>query len=179
MRCARSSVAPPRSFWPCRPSSPLRRPEAITGGQADGVAHPNVGLVLSAARICDVNARFRCIGYACHPTVVLTAGHCTDGTVGKTLVTSARPSPSSRRRLFPGRRRHGDGGSRRPFTPPCPRGTRRHRPHASRVQRLHRRPAPERRGCRDVGHPGSVVRTSPLLRGLPPVTTCRRSPSQR
>lgn len=60
---------------------------AITGGQADGQAHPNVGLVLFYSADGDVNARFRCTGTLVSPTVVLTAGHCTEGTVGKTLVT--------------------------------------------------------------------------------------------
>ena len=60
---------------------------AITGGQPDGQAHPNVGLVLFYSHDGDVNARFRCTGTLVSPTVVLTAGHCTDGTVGKTLVT--------------------------------------------------------------------------------------------
>ena len=62
---------------------------AITGGQPDGAAHPNVGLVLFYSPDGDVNARFRCTGTLVTPTVVLTAGHCTEGTVGKTLVTFA------------------------------------------------------------------------------------------
>lgn len=60
---------------------------AITGGQPDGDAHPNVGLVLFYSDDGDVNARFRCTGTLVTPTVILTAGHCTQGTVGKTLVT--------------------------------------------------------------------------------------------
>lgn len=56
---------------------------AITGGQRDGERHPNVGLIL----FYDPDGRFRCSATLISPTVLVTAAHCTDGTVGKTLVT--------------------------------------------------------------------------------------------
>jgi hypothetical protein len=50
---------------------------AITNGQPDGNAHPYVGLA-----VFDVNGSpsHRCSASLLTPTVVLTAGHCTDGT---------------------------------------------------------------------------------------------------
>ncbi|HEX5540943.1 MAG TPA: S1 family peptidase [Micromonospora sp.] len=56
---------------------------AITGGEPDGDRHPNVGLIL----FYDDTGRYRCSATLISPTVVLTAAHCTLGTVGKTLVT--------------------------------------------------------------------------------------------
>jgi secreted trypsin-like serine protease len=56
---------------------------AVTGGTPDGEAHPNVGLIL----YYSADGRFRCSATLVTPTVLLTAAHCTDGTVGKTLVT--------------------------------------------------------------------------------------------
>jgi len=47
---------------------------AIVGGQRDTV-HTNVGLV----RFTTADGRFRCSGTLIAPTVVLTAGHCTEG----------------------------------------------------------------------------------------------------
>jgi hypothetical protein len=56
---------------------------AITGGLPDGTRHPNVGLIL----FYDATGRFRCSATLISPTVLITAAHCTDGTLGKTLVT--------------------------------------------------------------------------------------------
>jgi hypothetical protein len=56
---------------------------ASTGGTPDENLHPNVGLILFYA----ADGRFRCSATLVSPTVLLTAAHCTDGTLGKTLVT--------------------------------------------------------------------------------------------
>jgi hypothetical protein len=56
---------------------------AVTGGSPDGNLHPNVGLIL----FYDADGRFRCSATLISPTVLITAAHCTDGTLGKTLVT--------------------------------------------------------------------------------------------
>ena len=74
------------------PASPAT---ASTGGTADGNAHPNVGLIA----FYDAEGRFRCSATLVSPTVLVTAAHCTSGTLGKTLVTfdsviaEAPPSP--------------------------------------------------------------------------------------
>jgi hypothetical protein len=77
--------------------------EAQTGGVPDGNNHPNVGLIL----FYEPDGRFRCSATLISPTVVITAAHCTAGTVGKTLVTfdstiwaDATP-PASSSVLFP------------------------------------------------------------------------------
>ncbi|MER7501338.1 trypsin-like serine protease [Nonomuraea pusilla] len=57
--------------------------QAITGGEPDGERHPNVGLIL----FYQPDGRFRCSATLVTPTVLVTAAHCTAGTVGKTLVT--------------------------------------------------------------------------------------------
>ena len=52
---------------------------AITDGNPDGDGHPYVGLL-----VFDVDGApaWRCSGTLLSPTVMLTAGHCTDGTSG-------------------------------------------------------------------------------------------------
>ena len=68
---------------------------AITGGEPDGNGHPNVAMIA----FYDPDGRFRCSATLVSPTVLVTAAHCTDGTVGKTAVTfdpvvaEAPPSP--------------------------------------------------------------------------------------
>src|SRR5215218_9584958 len=57
--------------------------QASTGGTPDGETHPNVGLIL----FYDATGRYRCSATLVSPTVLLTAAHCTSGTLGSTLVT--------------------------------------------------------------------------------------------
>lgn len=61
--------------------------QAITGGQPDGEQHPNVAMIVAYGDEGGTNYRFRCSGTLVSPTVILTAAHCTVGTVGKTIVT--------------------------------------------------------------------------------------------
>ena len=56
---------------------------AITGGEPDGEAHPNVGVIV----FYDPDGRFRCSATLVTPTVLVTAAHCTTGTLGRTLVS--------------------------------------------------------------------------------------------
>lgn len=68
---------------------------AITGGEADGNGHPNVGMI----GFYDATGRYRCSATLVSPTVVVTAAHCTDGTLGKTalkfdsVIAETPPSP--------------------------------------------------------------------------------------
>jgi hypothetical protein len=64
---------------------------AITGGSPDTV-HTNVGLV----RFTTTAGRFRCSGTLISPTVVLTAGHCTEGPATNVYVSfddALQPDP--------------------------------------------------------------------------------------
>jgi hypothetical protein len=56
---------------------------AITNGQPDGDNHPYVGLAVFDTLRADGSIRpsHRCSASLLTPTLVLTAGHCTDGTV--------------------------------------------------------------------------------------------------
>jgi hypothetical protein len=56
---------------------------AITGRDRDGSAHPNVGLII----FYQADGRYRCSATLVSPTVLVTAAHCTIGTLGKTGVT--------------------------------------------------------------------------------------------
>jgi trypsin len=67
---------------------------AITGGELDGDAHPNVAMIV----FYQPDGRFRCSATLVSPTVLVTAAHCTDGVLGKTIVTfdSVAPATSPR-----------------------------------------------------------------------------------
>lgn len=75
--------------------APISPVQASTGGTVDGNTHPNVAMIA----FYDSEGRFRCSATLVSPTVLLTAAHCTSGTLGKTLVTFdsvialAPPSP--------------------------------------------------------------------------------------
>lgn len=56
---------------------------AITGGQADGTAHPNVAIIA----YYDASGRQRCTATLVSPTVLVTAAHCADGALGATAVS--------------------------------------------------------------------------------------------
>jgi hypothetical protein len=64
-------------------AGPALAASAITGGAPDGEGHPNVALIA----FYDSTGRYRCSASLASPTVLLTAAHCTTGTVGKTAVT--------------------------------------------------------------------------------------------
>lgn len=71
---------------------------ASTGGTLDGEQHPNVAMIAGY----DAGGRFRCSATLIRDDLVLTAAHCTDGVLGKMLVTfdseifaSSTPPPTS------------------------------------------------------------------------------------
>ena len=73
---------------------------AITGGELDGNAHPNVAMIV----FYQPDGRFRCSATLVSQTVLVTAAHCTDGVRGKAIVTfdSVAPSPTPRAADDPG-----------------------------------------------------------------------------
>jgi hypothetical protein len=57
---------------------------AITGGTVDDTnIYDNVGIIV----FYDATGRYRCSATLVSPTVLLTAAHCTEGTIGKTIVS--------------------------------------------------------------------------------------------
>ena len=56
---------------------------AVTGGDADGNAHPSVGILLFSGG----DGLYSCTGTLIAPNLVLTAAHCTDGVVGDVIVS--------------------------------------------------------------------------------------------
>jgi hypothetical protein len=57
---------------------------AVTGGTVDSANHfSNVGVIA----FYDATGRYRCSATLVTPTVLLTAAHCTAGTLGKTIVS--------------------------------------------------------------------------------------------
>jgi hypothetical protein len=73
---------------------------AISGGELDGDAHPNVAMIV----FYQPDGRFRCSATLVSPTVLVTAAHCTDGVRGKTIVTfdTVAPEPIPRAGDDPG-----------------------------------------------------------------------------
>ncbi|HJR18404.1 MAG TPA: trypsin-like serine protease [Actinomycetota bacterium] len=67
---------------------------AITDGELDGNQHPNVAMIV----FYQPDGRFRCSATLVSETVLVTAGHCTEGVRGKTIVTfdSVAPTPTPR-----------------------------------------------------------------------------------
>ena len=62
---------------------------AITGGAADGERHRGVAMIV----FYEPDGRFRCTATLVTPTVLVTAAHCTTGTLGRTWVTFATDVP--------------------------------------------------------------------------------------
>ena len=66
---------------------------AITDGEADGTAHPNVAMIV----FYQPDGRFRCSATLVSPTVLVTAAHCTDGVRGRVIATFAPVAPAAPR----------------------------------------------------------------------------------
>ena len=63
---------------------------AVTDGQPDGNRHPNVAMIV----YYNSEGRFRCSATLVSPTVLVTAAHCTEGTIGRTIVTFDTVAPA-------------------------------------------------------------------------------------
>jgi hypothetical protein len=85
---------------------------AISGGQIDGNAHPNVAMIV----FYQPDGRFRCSATLVSPTVLVTAAHCTEGVRGKAIATFAPVAPASPRAADDS----GDGMSEIGYTAPVP-----------------------------------------------------------
>jgi hypothetical protein len=66
---------------------------AITGGQLDGNRHSNVAIIY----FYQPDGRFRCSATLVSPTVLITAGHCTDGVRGKVVASFESVAPAAPR----------------------------------------------------------------------------------
>ena len=66
---------------------------AITGGELDGNAHPNVAMIV----FYQPDGRFRCSATLVSPTVLVTAAHCTEGVRGKVIATFEPVAPATPR----------------------------------------------------------------------------------
>jgi hypothetical protein len=86
---------------------------AITGGELDGNAHPNVAMIV----FYQLDGRFRCSATLVSPTVLVTAAHCADGVRGKTIVTFDTVAPATLPRAADDT---GDGVSQIGYTAPVP-----------------------------------------------------------
>jgi V8-like Glu-specific endopeptidase len=74
--------------------------KAITNGEPDNGRHPYVGLAVFEAPAGQPS--HRCSASLLSPTVVLTAGHCTDGTAGRRPSVVRRGRPEQHRVPFGG-----------------------------------------------------------------------------
>ena len=61
--------------------------QAITNGEADNGRHPYAGALVAADWLRAGQKDVLCSGTLISPTVLITAAHCTEGTLGSTLVT--------------------------------------------------------------------------------------------
>ena len=68
--------------------TPAVQVSAIVGGDPDA-AHPEVGMFF----FVTAEGRFRCSGTLISDSVMLTAAHCTEGVIGKAIVTFSQVAP--------------------------------------------------------------------------------------
>jgi trypsin len=81
---------------------------AITGGEVDGNAHPNVAMIV----FYKPDGRSRCSAVLVSPTVLVTAAHCLEGVRGKVIATFDPEAPASP----PAADDPGDGTSKSGYT---------------------------------------------------------------